>query len=135
VSTEAERVLAAEQLVEARTLRETMTEFMARWAGQAVNNVLEVGTVIMPAGGLQSFSWQVSAGSIAIDNQGTHPMVVVAGGASGGGAPTSGIGVSIVPANSRRVVNVASRQVTVYGTPADVFCYEAFTKGATPVTI
>ena len=130
-----ERTLAAQMLAELRTLAQTTTELAARFQGQVINNVLEVGTQIIPAGGTYvPFEWQAACGSFEIDNQGTHPMQVTsAGPTASGAAPTSGTGVTNIPAGAVRKVNVASHQVTVYGTAADVFCYQAFTAGARPV--
>ena len=134
MKTDDQRTLAAQQLQELRTLAETTTELAARFQGQAVNNVLEIGTVILPPAGQNGHSWQAAAGSIEVDNQGTHPMTVVAA-SPAATAPTSGTGMYPVPANSRRVINVASREVTVYGTAGDVYGYQAFTAGARPVVI
>jgi hypothetical protein len=133
---DAQRTLAAEQLQELRGLAQTMTELAARWSGQAINNVLEVGSNVIPSTGTPGveISWGAAAGSIEVDNQGTHPMTVQAA-PIGASAPASGIGVYPVPANSRRTINLASHVVTVYGTAADVFAYQAFTCGARPVVI
>ena len=131
---DAQRALAAEQLQETRSLNQTMTELAARWSGQAINNVLEVGSGSIPSTGTPGveLSWGAAAGSITLDNQGTHPMTVQAA-PIGASAPTGGIGVYPVPANSRRTINIGSHVVTVYGTAADTFAYQAFTCGARPV--
>lgn len=131
---DAQRTLAAEQLQELRGLAQTMTELAARWSGQAINNVLEVGTVTIPAGAVGvELSFGAAAGSIWVDNQSAANKMTVQAGAIGASAPTNGIGVAQVPFGQHRTINVASHVVTVYGTAGDTFVYQAFTCGARPV--
>lgn len=129
---QAELLLAAEMLAEFRHMAITTTEFMSRLAGRMVNNVLDVQTQPIPPGlsgdAAIPLEYNVAAGAIFVDNQGTHPMTVSAS-AYTGRAPTQGIGVTIVPAGAWRRINVASRNITIYGTAGDVVCFQVSAAG------
>jgi hypothetical protein len=127
---QAELLLAAEMLAEFRHMAITTTEFMSRLAGRMVNNVLDVQTQVIPAAPNAAIplEYNVAAGAIFVDNQGTHPMTVAAS-AYTGTAPTQGVGVTIVPAGAWRRINVASRNITIYGTAGDVVCFQVSAAG------
>jgi hypothetical protein len=131
---DAERILAGELLQVLRHMSETMTEWAERYAGQVVNHVLAVEKVTFDAAATPiSRQWHVPAGCIEVTNPSTHVITVVSGG--GGGmlsAPTAGVGVYDVPAGTTRVVSLASRQVTLFGTAADTCSFQVFTAAARP---
>lgn len=129
---EAERILQAELLQEWRHYMRSMTEAAARLGGRAVNRVLDARTIAIPADGYVPLNYPVAAGSIEIDNLGTHTMTVVAGQASGTGVPNSGVGVHTIPAGTLRSKNVASRFITIYGTVGDAAAIQVFTAGYAP---
>lgn len=129
---EMQRVMNAELLQDMRWWRQSFTEFAARLQGRLVNDVLQVETVAFDASATpQPRQWRAAAGAVEVNNLSTHPITVAAGGPSQT-APATGVGVYIVPAATSRVVNLASRQVTFYGTAGDTFSYQAFTAGAAP---
>ena len=136
-SREMARVVNAELLADLRWWRQSFTEFIGRLQGRLVNDVLGVETCVLPSGGDPAVTpsvtrqWHAPAGSVEVNNVSTHPITVAVGGASQV-APALGVGVYIVPASSTRTVNIASRQVTFYGTAADTFSYQAWTAGAAP---
>lgn len=131
----AERALQLELFDEFRTYMQTMTAAAARLAGRVVNEVLAVKLATIPAGPnppVVSDNFHVAAGSIYVRNLGTHPMTVHANG-PGDAAPTGGVGVWIVPANTADTIAIASRQVSIYGTAGDQVEYQAFTGAVDPV--
>jgi hypothetical protein len=121
----AERILAAELLQEFRLTRASLTEATERFGHGALNHVLQVGTKTMPDAGFVSFDFSTVCGSIEVRNLGEHDMTVCS--FAGTSAPTSGVGVYIVPAGAVQVVNVASRQVYIWGTAAEQVSYQAYT--------
>ena len=132
----AERILAAELLDAFRNAAQTMTEFAERLQGRLVNHVLEVGTWVFDANATPVFrQWHAAAGCVEISNFSAAGVLTVVAAGPGAGAPTSGIGVYRIPAGVTRVVAVASRQVTVYGTAGDAFSRQAFTAAPTPAII
>ena len=125
-----QHALATEILDELRQLRLQQTEQLARWQGSVHirNDVLEVATKTFPTGGEIPLQFPVPAGSIEVNNWSTHTVTVVSSPPTGA-APTTGRGVYIVPAGACRVVNVASRQVTLYGTATDTISYQVLAAG------
>lgn len=132
MSTNAERQLAAEQLDTLKYLSQTMTQWAARWSGRVTNSVLEVGTFTIDATGAKTLSWGAACGAIEVRNLGTHTMTVVSGPATV--LPTQGTGMYQIPAGQVETVNVANHTVTVFGTAADSFSYQAYTVGGAPVS-
>jgi len=123
----AERILAAELLEEFRRLTGTMTEFSARYAHGVVNKVLEVATRNIPSAGYVTREYGVVCGCIEIRNLGSADMTIVSSGPGGASAPKVGVGVYIVPAGAVQTINVASRQITIWGASGDTVSYQAFT--------
>lgn len=131
----AQNALAAEELELLRHLMQANTELIARLAGQEINDVLQVGTYQFDASATPiTFNWHVASGSVCVDNTSTHPITVTSYGPGGAGAPTTGQGVTVVPAGARRTVPTASRQVTLYGTANDSFSFQAYTAPVRPGT-
>lgn len=124
----AERTLTALMLAELREQNALMTEFTARLGSQIQNNVLEVATRVIPATGVVSGEYGVAAGCIVVDNLSGSSVTVSSAGPQGS-APISGIGVTIVPAGVMRVVNLASRSWSIYGTAGDTVTYQVLTRG------
>lgn len=129
----ADRVLAAQMLEQLQHLSTTMTSWAERWGGQIINHVLEVGTYTIPAAGYLERQWHVAAGCVVIRNLGTHTMTVTTGGSASGTVPVgNSTGMWVIPAGAVDVVNIASRQVAIFGTAADQFSLQALTVGGVP---
>jgi len=124
----AERILAAEILQELRGHTRVLTEYSEKIAHGAINHVLEVGTRTLPDDGYYSRTWRVSTGSIEVRNLGQGEMTVVSS-SPGSSAPVDGVGVYIVPAGSCALVNLASPDVTIWGTAGERFSYQVYTRG------
>jgi hypothetical protein len=132
---EAADALATEMLYEFRLLRETMTQTMGRLAGQIVNDVLSVRTVTFDATGFTQLGpFHVAAGSIFVDNLSAANTVTVTshGPSPDGAAPAAGLGVSKVKAGQGRTINVASHNITLYGTNGDSVSVQVSTAAARP---
>lgn len=125
--------LAMEQLQELRTLAQTTTELAARLSGQAINNVLEVGTWTFDTSAVKVLSWNAACGAIQIRNLGGNTIAVVSG--TPAVEPAQGTGLYLIPKGVLDIVNVASHTVTVFGTANDTFSYQAFTVGGAPIGI
>jgi len=125
----AELLLAAEMLASFRAYAQTHTAFMARLAGNIVNDVLSVRTEVIPASGIVSGEHHVAVGILEVDNLGSHPMTVTSGKDSSGSAPTSGRGVRIIPAGAWRNVPLDARSYSIYGTVGDTVCFVAYSAG------
>lgn len=129
---DAERILAGELLEAFRAHAQTSTEFMERLAGRLVNHVLLVETAVFDATATPIYrSFKAAAGAIEVSNRGANDITVSAAGPSSS-APPSGVGVYVVAAGTTRVVALASRQVTLYGTAADKLSFQVFTAGPHP---
>lgn len=129
----AERILAGLLLQELRAMRATMTEFTARLGGQIVNDILEVSTVTVDSTGTVPRNYGVAAGAIEV-TAGGHPVTVSSAGPTTQ-VPTVGTGVYVVPANTTRVVGLASRQVTLYSQAGDTISFQVFTAAPRPVAV
>jgi hypothetical protein len=122
----ADRQLLALILAEVRALVASSTQLMARLGSHAVNDTLAVETVIFDA---NAWEFQVAAGSIEVNNLSETEEIVVHA-ASLGARPDRGVGVYVVPASTTRVIGLASRTVTLYGTAAERASVQVFTRGA-----
>lgn len=127
----AEQILAGEMLAELRRIAATTTEWAERLGALVTNHVLEVFTLTFPAAGYIDREYQVAAGCVVVDNQSGSNTVTVSSAGPGGVTPT-GTGTVRVPAGKVRVVNVASRHVTIYGTAGDYVTVQVLTTGALP---
>lgn len=133
---EAANILAGELLYELRSINATLTEKVAQLAGQITNNVLYVGTLIFDATTFKQLGpFHVAAGSIVVDNLAAANIVTVTSHAPSpdGVAPASGTGVYKVKGGQCRAINVASHNITVYGTNADSVSVQVLTAAARPV--
>ena len=126
---DAERILAAEMLDAFRTMEQTMTRFIAHLGGRIVNDTLEVATRTFDTSGATLLQFGSVCGSIEVTNAGTHLITVASGASNTTTAPTTGVGVHLIPAGAVRLVNIAARELTVYGTSGDSFSYQAFAGG------
>lgn len=123
--------LAAELLAELRHYMQTSTRLVALLTGGVRNDTLSVATYVIPAEGYVSDSYGTAAGSIEVENTGTHPMTIVARPASGDGTPPAqGTGMRIIPAGQCRTTGLDSHAWTLYGTAGDVASVQVFTTGA-----
>ena len=96
---------------------ETQTETMSRLGGQLVNSVLLVGTFFVPADGYLVRQFGVAAGAAWIEA--LDGSLTVSSGPPSSPAPSVGTGVWQVAGSSARIVNLASRQLTIWGTVGD----------------
>lgn len=126
---EAERILAGELLAALRSWQQTMTQFIARLTGRLTNNVLESGTRIFDTTGVMGLKWGTPCGAIEVSNVSTHPITIAGGATNTTVAPTSGVGVHIVPAGAVRLINIDAREATLWGTSGDQVCLQAFAWG------
>jgi hypothetical protein len=129
---DAERILWGELLAEFRQHMQTSTAAIARLGGRLINDVLEVRSGTFPAAGyIDTGAYHVAAGCVVVDNYSQHDVVVVAGGAAGS-APSPTVGVTRVKSGCQRIVNLAARSYTFYGTAGDEISWQAFTSSAIP---
>ena len=132
----AERVVAAETLEAMRHYAQTTTEFMERLAGQAINNVLEVWSGVIPPEGYLPREYNVAAGAVQVNNLGVlaNVMTVSSTSPTTSGTAPSGTGTFVVAGGTCRTVPLASHNFTVYGTAGDRISIAVFTAGPRPVT-
>lgn len=126
----AQAILSGELLAQFQHFVQTQTQATARLAGRIVNDVLEVGSAKLDGNGTLTLQFHVAVGAIFIDNTAGHDVIVVAGGLNTSAtAPPPGVGVYRVRTLTARPVNIAGRQVTIYGTAGDEISYQAYTAG------
>ena len=124
---DAERILAGELLQAFRAFQQTMTEFVERIGGRITNHVLEVRSVAFDANATPiRLSYGTPAGAIVVRAP-AHAVTIATGAQSGTAAPTVGLGVWTVPANSVDTVPMAAREITLYGTAGDIVQYAVLT--------
>jgi hypothetical protein len=90
-----------------------------------VNNVLEARSYIIDATGAIALSWGTTCGAIEVTNHGETAVYVGAGPNSGASTPS----MHQVDPGSFRTLNVASRNVTIYGAEGVKVGVQAFTRG------
>lgn len=131
-----ERALTAELLQELRHHAQTSTEWTERLAGQLVNHTLYVWSGPLPADGRMTWDWGVAAGSLRVVLP-EGGVVTLSSAGPQATAPT-GLGTWLVghvdAAYASEVVPLASRQATVYGTPAQLVQIQVFTAPVRPCT-
>lgn len=127
---EAERILAAELLSSLRAMQATMTEFVERLGGRIINHVLEIRTRAFDTNATPiQLSYGTVIGALMVRAP-AHAVTIATGpAAAGSAAPTAGLGVWTVPANTVETVPIGAREVTLYGTANDVVQYVALTSG------
>lgn len=129
---EAERQVWGEVLAALEAQHRTMTAFMERYQGIALNNTLEVCTAAFDASGLITRSFHAAVGSVQVVNlslTALHNITVVSGGPTGQ-VPATGRGVAVVLPGTSLTVGLAATSFTLYGTAADLVTFQAFTTGA-----
>lgn len=126
---EAERQVWGEMLANLQAMHRTMSAFMERYQGVALNNTLEVCTATFDAGGFITRAYHAVAGSVEVANLSTHQITVVSGGPSSQ-APLTGRGVAIVQAGVKSIIGIGATSFTLYGTAADTVTFQVFTTGA-----
>jgi len=130
--TQAIDAVLSEGLLERLTFElSRMTQTSERLATGSINNILETGTVILPAALPQvTKSFQATVGGVEIRNP--NDSMIVVQGTPGGSAPIQGAGVHYVEPWSWRTVNVASRSFTIFGTAGAAVGFQAFSTGLVP---
>lgn len=127
-------ILAGEILSEFRAWKQTSTEFYSRLVGGITNDVLDVQSEAIDATKLHvSRQYHTAIGCIVVDNQSTANVMYVTPGGYNPGSGMVGPRSTPVPFGKQRVINLASRQFTIYGTAGDVVAWQCFTKGAAPM--
>lgn len=130
----AERLLAGEILQEIRAVRVQFTALSAELSGRVTNDVLLVETITFDTSGYAARQFRAAAGAVSVEVSGINPVTVTPTGATGGGAPTSGVGVYVIPkAAGRRTVPLGSHQLTLYGTAGDTISIVVFAGAVSPV--
>jgi len=114
----------AEDLQHIRLHSTRTSEFLA---SGIINNVLEVGTWTFDSLGAVERAFRATCGSIEVTNYGTAFVTVT--GSGRGSRPNGGPGVMRVDPGESKVVNVASRVVTIWGIPGETVTIQAFTIG------
>ena len=100
-------------------LHQTLTDLTDATRGLRVNEHLATLLALIPASGVFTADWSVPFAAISIDNLGTHQMTV-AGAGPQLGAPGAGVGIHQIPAGGSAVINLAGRELSIYGTPGDM---------------
>lgn len=129
---QAERQLVDELLCELRQLRETSSA-AAVAAQSALNGVLAVETIVIPAGGVVSRQYRTQVGSVVVANHGTA-TVTVSSSPQGPGAPSSGQGLHPVSKSTAVSIPIGSHTVTLYGTADDVVGLQVYTGLVQPMS-
>lgn len=128
MGTDRQLELLATQLIDILThIQASSSATAERLATGVMNNVLEVRSRVFGTDGFIPLSWGTTCGSIEVTNHGTQPMYVASG-------PPSGVATPSMPRidpGTWRMINVGSRNVTLYGTNGDTVGYQAFTRGMT----
>lgn len=121
------QAVAVEILAELRLARDIRTAEAARRNSQLLNDVLEVGSFIIPADGILIRSYQTGVGSIVVANASGFTVTVQAGTTSSSAAPTSGRGVQVIPNNSWLGIPIGAHAFTIFGTPGTTVSIQAYT--------
>jgi len=126
---QAQTLMMAELNAAVRSLVESSTELAGRLGRRgAVNSILESWAGLFPASGVITRTYEVAAGSMTIENMGTHVVTVTTGVAAGDtGANTAGVGVSYVRASAAGKAPLADHSFTITGTAGDAISFEVFT--------
>lgn len=127
---QAEHVMWAELIGAVRSLYESSTELAARLGRRgASNGVLDVRGIIIPASGVVTGSYEVTAGSLVIDNLSAANTITVQSGVAAGdtGPQGAGTGVQYVGPGKRLIMPLNDRAWTLSGTAADKVNLQAFT--------
>lgn len=136
-SREATNIYFAEMLSLLQHQQQTLTSMAARLEGRMTNNVLLVETFIVPTEGYKTWDFGVAAGAVNLSVPGANVAIVDAMGPRPGGTPpTTGVGVYRCPGGigGHRTVPLASRQLTIYGTPTDYISVVVYASVPTPVS-
>jgi len=124
-----EKELLAQLLSSLQHFETTTTEFASRYFGNAINKVLSVETVQFDTRGFFTRTYSATAGCVEVRNlDGTNSITVAVGGATGT-APTTGVGVYVIPPNTKQIVNIASSTFTLYGTASEFVSFQVFADG------
>jgi hypothetical protein len=122
------QVLSSMQLI-----TERMTEIAALSRGLNSNDVILNGLYTIGADGTVSKTTHVPYASIAVSNHGANDMWL-ASGAPGSSHPLNGPAVFLVPARGFIVANMASSELTLFGTAGDQASLQVFSRPQPPVT-
>lgn len=117
---------------EVRKLGGRLTSVVSDLHGLVVNECLVTETLILNATGQAARDWTVPYGSVAVHNAGADPLTVV-NGTLAASAPSSGVGVVIIPSGAGVTANMAGRSLSLYGTPGAAIILSVFTRPQPPV--
>lgn len=124
----AEKQVWGQLLANMFAMHRTLTSFMERFQGVALNNTLEVCTEVFGTEPITR-SYHAAAGCVEVANLSTHDVTVSSGGPNTQ-APATGRGVSVVQAGVKSVVALGATSFTLYGTQGDRVTFQVFTTGA-----
>jgi hypothetical protein len=110
---------------------------MERFQGRPLNHVLRVETFVFPANGYYGVNFGTPIGCVQVRNLSAVALHTVTVSSAGQVTPppTTGIGVFIVQPAARELVSVGSTILSLYGTPGDSCCYQAYSEGAQPAAV
>lgn len=128
---ELQTAVYTELLDSIRKLDATSTKLIGQLRGGIHNDVLGVELAEFDDDGVITRQYGVPTGSVFVANHGTG-NVVVSSGPQGPAAPGGGKGLGRVPAGSAQVINLASPNLTLYGTAGELVSLQVFTKPQPP---
>lgn len=131
--TRMETALNATMLEEFRDAQTKNTEGWNRVVSNLTNDVISSGLHVIGATGYFTDGFPVPYGSMFVVNHSDFDMVITSGTPVSNTAPTAGTGVSLVPANSSRVINQVGTAYSIYGQAGDFASVEIFSKSQPPV--
>lgn len=117
--------LAQQILEDMSYIRQHSSKTSELLATGVTNSILDVATDVFPTAGAIALSWAATCGAIEVSNHGDYPVFVSASANSGTATPR----MPRVDPGTVRVINVASRNVTLYGTAGETVGWQASTRG------
>jgi hypothetical protein len=126
-----DQLLASEQLQAIRAQHELSSELIGHLRGMQVNSVLLTQLVKLDVNGQFTYSFHVPMGSVFCQNH-TGTDATIAAAPPQASAPGQGTALNRVPAGGWAVVNLLSRDLTIYGTPNGYLSVQVFSKPQPP---
>jgi hypothetical protein len=117
--------LANQVLQDLSAIKLSSSQTAERLATGVMNGVLVSERVVFDSTGIKGYSWGTTCGSIEVANHGTEPVYVASSTPQSGSSPA----MPQVDGGTVRLINVGSRNVTLYGTAASAVSVQAFTRG------
>lgn len=121
----------SELAAEVREMGGRITAAIADLHGLVINDCLSTETLILDGSGTAQRNWTVPYGSISAHNGGAGPLTLTTAPAAAT-APSSGLGVAVLPSGAAGTVNMAGRSLTLYGTAGARVVLSVFTRSQPP---